>query len=427
MNPQKQGITDKLIRNIYGSTLFKAIDVIFNFLLVRFAIDFFGAEDYGIWLTILSFFTWFSVIEFGVSSSFRNHLTKFFSDKDYINIRIWISSGYKATTIIYSGMILLGVILYNLTGFEFDNQSTKFNWVFQLSFTMYMIYYIFFCLQSVLLATHNAQITYIISALQKVVLLVGILLFSFFELTPSLSFICLWFSAIPLIIWGLANMITYRKILPDLKPKFNSSTKEKIQSLKQINLAFFLIQIATLIIYSTDNLIILNRLNGTDVTTYNIAFKYFNIVLLPYWAAFTEADHKNDVPWIKTHIKRLILLWTLMAFGSILMLFLAPIAYEIWIGKVVHIPFELSFFMAISILITCWNNIFAYYLNSIAKTNLQLVVIVVSAIINIPLSFYLLDLWGITGVIIATSCVLAPLAIALPIQYLRIIRNKITA
>jgi O-antigen/teichoic acid export membrane protein len=430
MNAENAGITEKLKRNVYGSIVYKGIDVVFNFLLVRYAIQFFGSENYGIWVTILSFFAWFSVIEFGVSSSFRNRLTQYFADKKYDQIRAWIGMGYRATTIIYLVAIIVFLIIYNLVAYPFDQFDDNFNLVFQLSFVLYMVHYMLFFLQTVLLATHHAQTTYIISAVQKGVLLFGIIFFINFNVTPSLSFICLWFSAIPLFVWIIASLFSYQSFLKPLKPKLGQIFNRKNRPFSHIQRAFFIIQISILIIYSTDKIIIMNVLSGDDVTNYDIAFKYFNIliilfniVLLPYWSSFTEAEHKKDIYWIKKNVRRLILLWLGITALSICMLFVSNYAYELWIGAPVDIPLKLSIFMGLSILITCWNNIFSYFLNSIAKTKRQMYFLVVSALINVPLSFYLLDEFGITGVIVATSIVLLPLSIALPLQYRSIIKN----
>ena len=49
--------------------------------------------------------------------------------------------------------------------------------------------------------------------------------------------------------------------------------------------------------------------------------------------------------------------------------------------------------------------------------------LLVMATVNIPLSFYLLEKHGLAGVIIATCIVLTPLAIALPIQYRKVMKN----
>lgn len=423
-------ITSKLVRNIFGSTLYKGLDVIFNFLLVRFAISYFGEEDYGIWLTILSFFTWFSVIEFGISSSYRNRLTQYFTDQKFDKIRAWISAGYKATALIYGSVMLLFILLTFAISDAYLPFEAGFKWVFLLCFSLYMGYYIFFFLQTILLATHHTRYIYLISALQKAIILGGVLVFMAVDIKPSLTFLCIWFSAIPLISWAVAHTIAFQGLLKRFKPSFLQLTKKKIRPLRYLDRSFFIIQICTLSIYATDNLIIIYGMSGGDVTNYNIAFKYFNIliiifniVLVPYWSSFTEAAHRKDYQWLTKNVKRLMLLWCGMFALAIIMLFAASFAYELWIGRPVDVPFGLSFFMGISVLLTMWTTIFSYFLNSISKTQLQMYLLLGLAIINIPLSFYLMKELGLTGVIIATCVVLLPLAILLPFQYRSVISS----
>lgn len=423
------GLTNALKKNIVGSTFFKGIDVVFNFLLVRFAIQFFGQEDYGIWLTILSFFTWFSVVEYGISSSFRNKLTKFFADGKWNDSKKWISRGYQASVVIYLLVILSVIILFSI--FDFELLTSNLGWIFQLSFVLYCVHYVFFFLQTVLLATHHASAVYFVTALQKGILLVGIICFGFFELNPSLTFICLWFSSVPLLVWGIVSWVSYRTFLNKLRPNLGGILDLKTFSLKDINGAFFVMQMATLLIYATDNFIIMDQLSGTDVTIYNVTFKYFNIliiifniVLLPYWSSFTEAMHLKNFQWIERNIRKLILFWLLMVALGIGLYILCDLAYAFWIGSDLQIPTSLSLFMGLSIILTCWNTIFSYFLNSISKTRIQLYLLVFGAVINLPLSYYLLELYGTTGVIIATSCVLLPLSIILPLQVWKILRTN---
>ena len=72
-------------------------------------------------------------------------------------------------------------------------------------------------------------------------------------------------------------------------------------------------QIAAVVVFTTDNLIITQLFGPAQVAPYSIALKYFNIaqmgfsiIITPFWSAFTEAYTKNDYAWIKNNIKRLI-------------------------------------------------------------------------------------------------------------------------
>lgn len=65
--------------------------------------------------------------------------------------------------------------------------------------------------------------------------------------------------------------------------------------------------------------IILSRVQGPEaVTQYNIAYKYFNvlnmaanIILTPFWSAFTDAYIKRDYNWMRGTLEKLEKLWLL--------------------------------------------------------------------------------------------------------------------
>lgn len=74
-----------------------------------------------------------------------------------------------------------------------------------------------------------------------------------------------------------------------------------------LGVKFFLLQISSLVTYSLSNFLILYYLTPSDVTNYNISYKYFsiitilnNIVCLPLWSAFTEAYFKKISYGLKT-------------------------------------------------------------------------------------------------------------------------------
>ena len=277
----------KLNSNILGSSLYKAITIVANLLLVRACVDYMGEEKYGIWLTLLSFFTWFSVLEVGISNSFRNKLTNYFTDQDTINGRIVVTNTYKLIGIVYIALSLFLVcliILFPLDHFFLPSNfiAQDFTFAFGLSTILFMLYYIAYALNTVLLSTHFAKLTYIISAAQSIVTLLGIYIFMYSGIKPSFIIIFGWFSGIPLLVWTIANIAIYRKTLIAYRPNFSRVFSKKVFPLQKMNGGFFIIQFCILIIFSTDNFIIINKLTGTEVLKYNVAFKYFNILIVVF-------------------------------------------------------------------------------------------------------------------------------------------------
>jgi O-antigen/teichoic acid export membrane protein len=426
----------KLYLNVAGGTVFKGINIVFSLLLIRVSVNYFGAEEYGIWLSLLAFFTWFSAIGVGITNNLRNTITQLFNEKKKQALKKLISQGYQRLTVAYVFAILLVLLCSSFSSpsswFSLDETKYSFRLLFSISLVLYFLHFIFFFLDAILLATHHARAPYAIVAIQNGALLLGIYLFSFFEVEPSLHLLCIWYTATPLAVWVGASLVSYSTFLSELIPD-KEALKKVSSNWKQVpRLDFFIIQLCVLVLYATDNFILLNYFNGEEVTRYNISFRYFNLlsvvfnlVLLPFWASFAEAAHKKDLEWIKKSIRKLILFWLGIVGVAALMILLASFVYRFWIGEEMYIPLRLTLFMAVATLLTAWYNVFAYFLNSIAKVRLQLRLMLLAAAANIPLSIYLLGHFESSGVIMATAISVLPLVIGLPIQYRKIIKQII--
>jgi Na+-driven multidrug efflux pump len=110
----------------------------------------------------------------------------------------------------------------------------------------------------------------------------------------------------------------------------------------------------------------------------------------------------------------------------IIMVILADYVYKLWIGSIVNIPFSLSLFMGLNVMLMMFTIPYVNFINGVGVITLQLVVGVCEAIINIPLSIFLAKNmnYGSTGVIMATCIANLIAFIIWPIQYKKIITNK---
>jgi len=233
----------------------------------------------------------------------------------------------------------------------------------------------------------------------------------------------------------IATFVFFNKNYKQLKPSFKFVKFAHVNELISLGIKFFVLQIAAVVIFTTDNLIITQLFGPAKVTSYNVAFKYFSIsqtifiiIIAPFWSAFTEAFTKNDFAWIKSKINQLIKLWSFFVFIIIAMLAVSNYVYKIWIGDLVEIQFSLSIFMAIFVIIATWNSIFTSFINGVGKLKISLITASLNAILNIPLSILLAKYFnlGINGVILGTCISLSIGVIMRPMQYWKIINNKAT-
>lgn len=199
-----------------------------------------------------------------------------------------------------------------------------------------------------------------------------------------------------------------------------------------LGMKFFVIQIAAIVLYTTDNLIITQLFTPADIIPYNVAFKYFSIVTMgfsiivtPFWSAITDAYAKNDILWIRNSMSNLIKISFLFSIVAVIMVFLAQWIYVLWVGEEIIISQRLSIFMAIFVVTTLLTQPFVFFINGTGKVNIQLVLGLFTAIINIPLSIYFarnLNL-GVSGVILATIVANVMALVVYPIYYKKTIRK----
>ena len=196
---------------------------------------------------------------------------------------------------------------------------------------------------------------------------------------------------------------------------------------------FLLFKYAGVILYETNNIIISQLFGPAEVTPYNIAFKYFSIIMMmfsimitPFWSAFTEAWVKKEFEWIKLIMNKLFKIWGVLLLVGIFMLTVSPLIYKIWVGKIIIIPFILSALVMLWVILNCWNGIFSNFLNGVGKIKLQLYFSISAAIINIPLAIWGGKELGISGVLFANILVALPVVCLGPIQYNKIIKMRAT-
>jgi O-antigen/teichoic acid export membrane protein len=220
-----------------------------------------------------------------------------------------------------------------------------------------------------------------------------------------------------------------------LKPRFSGVKKRHFGEMLKLGGNFFIIQLFGIIIFSTDNVIISYFFSPSDVTTFNIIFKYFSIstflfsiVMTPYWAAFTNSYLNNDIIWIRGAFKKLLKLWILqIAFTFTLILFSDQI-FKFWIGKDLIVSKSLLVSISIYTIVYNWNSIFSNFLNGVAKIKLQLFSAYFVGIINIPLTIFFIKYlnFGVSSVIIVNTLCLLISAIWSPIQCYKILNKTAT-
>lgn len=195
-----------------------------------------------------------------------------------------------------------------------------------------------------------------------------------------------------------------------------------------------MIQIAGVIQFQTANIIIAQYFSTTDVTSYNIVYKYFGVLnmtfiifLTPFWSASTEAYLKNDLGWIKNSVKMYQQLSMLLLVIGLSMLVFSETVYRLWLGEgVVNIPFALSFWGYLYFIVSIIGGTYVYFLNSINALRLQFVASIFSPVLYVALALLLIKYFkvGVHALFIASIVANFNAFILAPLQYHKVINKS---
>ena len=393
-----------------------------------------NAEEYGVWLTITSIITWFNVCDIGIGMGLKNKLGEALALKDYVLCGKYVSVTY----ILLSAIMIVFLCFFFLINY-YLNWNDILN-IYSLSnaelASIVLIVTSFFCLSFViktigviLSADQRTSLSSLLGVIGGIVSLIIIWALTKFT-APSLKNVALTFSATPVLVSFIGSVYLFKTRYSKIRPKFSLIDLSYAKDLVGLSLNFFVLQIAGIVVFTTSNVIITQTLGPQEVTVYNICFKYFNIVTMifnlllnPMWPAYTNAYALGDFKWMSNGIKRTQLLWLLTSVGTIVLLMISPFVYDIWIGKEVAIPINLSIAMAIYVIIGNWNNIYAQMLAGVGKVRLSIFNSILNALIFIPLSIVLSNNFGVMGVTIAMTLTILTSTFWQPIQSFRIING----
>ena len=422
-------------KNIIASFLLKGLSIPISLIVVPLTINYINPTRYGIWLTMTSIVGWFSFFDIGFGNGLRNKFAESLAKDKHEEARIYVSTTYAILSIIISIALILFICINPFLNWS-KILNTPPGMAGELSLLAFIVFS-FFCLQFVLrlistIITANQQ-----PAKASVFNFFGNLfsLVVIFILTKTTSGnlinLAIATNVIPVLVLIALSFWYYTHEYRQYTPSIKYVNFKFARNLMTLGLKFFIIQIAFMVLYQTDNIIIAQLFGPSQVTPYNIAYKFFGIIpmvfgiiMVPFWSAFTESWSKRDIEWIKATMKKLQILWALLSVVTLIMLFSAEFIYKLWVGKRIIIPFSISLSIAMYVVINAWNGIYSVFLNGVGKIKIQLYASVIGMILNIPLAIFLGKAMGVGGVILSSVVFGGINMIWSIIQYNKIINNK---
>ncbi len=391
--------TSLLRKNILGSFLIKGWSAVVVLLMVPVTLKCLGEYKNGVWLTISSILMWIDYMDIGLGNGLRNKLAAHLAHGETERAHSLVSSTFAMLTYIMIPILAILLILVALLDtYGFLNVSPgkvpDLDAVLIVTISFVCSTFIFKLIGNFYMGLQLPAVSNLLVAIGQTLALAGCYLV-YLSGSHSLMHIALVNTAAPFLTYVLAYPVTFYYKYPQLRPQYKLVNLSEAKSVMTMGVKFFVMQISSVVLFLTSNILISKLFSPAMVTPYQIAYRYFSLMLvaftvicMPFWNATTDAYERCDMAWIRSANKKMNVMTLLILISMVLMVAVSPWVYDIWIGDKAHVDIPMSIAMAAYIFILIYSMRYSYFINGIGKLWLQLVFTVSAAILFIPLAYF---------------------------------------
>lgn len=426
-----------LYTNIAASFLIKGWSAMVVLMMVPLTLNCLGDYQNGVWLTISSVLVWIDQMDIGLGNGLRNKVAEYMAHGEIERSRRLVSSTFALLTCIIFPvlMVLLLVIAVGNPYQAFNvipSKVSHLEQVLMVTTTLVCTSFVFKLIGNFYMGIQLPAVSNLLISLGQTLALIGTC-FVLWSGSHSLMHIALVNTAAPLLIYLIAYPITFYYRYPQLRPSIRLINFKEAKEVINMGVQFFVMQISSVVLFMTSNILISKLFSPEMVTPYQITYRYFSILLvvftvvcMPFWNATTDAYERGDIDWIRNATRKLRLMTIGILVGLVLMVACSPWVYAIWIGDI-DIDIKMSIVMAAYIFILIYSMRYSYFINGIGKLRLQLIFTASAAVVFIPLA-YLTTQWShnIIWFMVVMCLVNIPGLIVNRIQFHKLINSKAT-
>lgn len=440
------GENDKIVyKNVLGAFLVKGCALFVTLYTLPSYIKFFNNDEVlGLWFTILSLLNWILNFDLGIGNGLRNHLSTAISLGDKEDVKRYISSAYISIgTIVTVLSVIFPFVIYkvdlnNLLSIDKTEISPNSLYITAIIvFVGVMVQFWLKLINSVLYALQKSSVNNFLVLCTNVMILVVAVVFPSGTNDRNIIVMAIVHAvavALPLLV---ATVSVFAKKLRYAIPRIKYFSKEHGKKVLSLGGIFFFIQIAYMIIMSTNEFLITKTSDNADVVDYQAYYKLFSLAstifalaLTPLWSVITKAKAENNIGWIKSTYKKFMLLGGVFCLGEFGLVVLMEPLMKIWLGAD-SLP-EISYFSGIMCaLLGCamiMNGVFSNIANGTGELKVQAICFGVGAVLKVPLSYILVSLLGSwNGVVLANIICMGIYCIIQPISLIKYFKNNLSS
>lgn len=395
-------------KNIVSMFALRGVSIICSFLIVPLTINYVSSYEYGIWLTISSLVAWISFFDVGIGNGLRNKFIEAVENNQPVRARRLVSTAYAIITIIVVAVWFLAMtasffIDWNSILNVSDVPGRELLYTVLIALTNFCVLFILGLNRTLLNALQKPALASAFDTATQALLCIVLLLITRFT-QGNIVYLAMAMGGTSIFVLITSNIWTFRTVLRDYRPSPKYVRFSYARDIMSLGIMFFFLSVLSIAFYQTNNLIISHYLGPEEVTVYNIAYRYINvlpmvftIIITPFWSAFAEARVNNDYTWMKSTRKRLMQTLMLLGLAGIAMVIISPMVYKVWIKDMVTVPLMVTLLAYLFQMFNMWGSLWTQLLSGLGKLRLQVICSTVCCVSYVPLGCYFCDRYGLYG------------------------------
>jgi O-antigen/teichoic acid export membrane protein len=403
-----------VVRGTIAAFAARAIGSLAGFITVPLTVRYLGPERYGAWMTISSLLLFLGFSDFGLASSLTNALGKAFGKDDREQARRYVTTTFVTLCLVALVVVVAGIIFSGPIAkvvFPIANESLLKQEIapaLKAALAIFALNFPLLVTNRVLAAYQENAIANLWIMASSIASLTGILIV--IAAHGGLVALVIGSAGAGLLVSGISSVWLYGWHKPWLAPTKSAADFEFVRELFSSGWKFFIMNVGWMLNSQTDNIIIAHYLGAAAVTPYAVTFRLFayatllQTLLLPsLWPAYTEAAARQDYDWIHGVYRKSLQFSLLVAviILTVLALFGRQII-RIWAGAPAVPTPSLIIWMALCHLLLAYLFVPSCFLQATGHLNRLTIYGTVTALLNVVLSIFFVQQFGISGVIAAT-------------------------
>jgi O-antigen/teichoic acid export membrane protein len=404
----------RMIEGAAATTLNKGVLILVNLVSIPIMVRYLGAERFGVWVTISTALAMLLVLDLGIANSLTNFISDAFAKDHRENASMYATT---AVTIMTGVSLILGLIAWfvwpHLSWAAFfhlpdASQGPVVGRAVAAALTIFLVGLPASLAPKILGGYQELKAANVFTSVGSVCNLLSILVLVRLHAGLVALVVASAASYVGANLLCLVWIWTMHK--PWLAPRPHHLQLSAAKLMLQTGGEFFLLQIAGLVVFNSDNLVVTHYLGPAEVAPYSVAWRLVGYAAIAQtmlapalWPAFSEAFARGDYAWVrKTFRQTMAATMGIALLASVVFALFGRWIIRVWASKAAVPSETLMLLMCVWVLLSTFMNNTATVLVAKGETRLQAWLSVVAAIVNLWLSIYLVQKIGTPGVILAT-------------------------